>query len=107
MKKMSVVLVALGTIGCAVELGSPKSSEGGVAIIKNGAVVKVIYQGPSESVVKVTILDGDDQKVFEEKIYSNGKFIRPYNLSQLPQGDYKICVDDKNGKHMEKICSSD
>ncbi|HLZ16098.1 MAG TPA: hypothetical protein VKQ08_03625 [Cyclobacteriaceae bacterium] len=107
MKKMSVFLLALATVGCAVALGGPEFSESSVAILKNGAVIKVIYQGPVESVVKVTILNADNQKVFEEKINSNGKFVRPYNLSELPEGDYKFCVDDKNGKHMETICSTD
>jgi len=41
---------------------------------------------PVEAIVKVTILDAENREVFEEKITSNGKFIRPYNLSELPKG---------------------
>jgi len=107
MKKMSVIFFALAAVGCAVALGSPKFSESKVAILKNGEVFKVIYEGPRETLVKVTILNPDDQVIFSEKIISHGNFLRPYNFSKLPKGDYKICVDDQNGKHVEKLCSTE
>jgi len=108
MKKMNVILFAVAAMVCAVAFGGPNyGSESKVAVLKNGDVFKVIYQGPAESIVNVTILDADEQPVFKEKIISHGNFIRPYNLSQLPKGDYKICVDDQAGKRFEKLCSTD
>ena len=108
MKKMtSVVLLALATISCAAVFGNPKFSESSVAVIKNGAVFRVIYQGPVKSIVSVKILDAEGQEIFKEKIFSQGKLIRPYNLSQLPKGDYKLCVDEEGGKHLETLCNTD
>jgi|GEM_PF-1328981 hypothetical protein len=107
MKKMSVIFFALAAVGCAVAFGNPKFSQGKVAIVKNGEVFKVIYEGPAETLVKVTILGPDDQEIFSEKIISHKNFLRPYNFSQLPRGDYKICVDDQNGQHVEKICNTE
>jgi hypothetical protein len=107
MKKMSVIFFALTTVGCAVAFGSPKFSESKIAVVKSGEVVKVIYECPMEMLVKVTILSPESEVIFSEKILSHGNFLRPYNFSQLPQGDYRICVDDDNGRHVESICNTE
>jgi hypothetical protein len=107
MKKISVMFFALTTLGCAVAFGGPGFSESRVAVVKNGDVFKVIYQGSVESMVKITIFTADNQAIFSEKIVSSGKFVRPYNFSHLPKGDYKICVDDQNGQHVEKRCNTE
>ena len=108
MRKMSVIFFALAAVGCAVASGNPTSSErNGVVVVKTGEVFKVVYQMPQASTVKITILNDNDQEVFSEKIISTGKFIRPYNLSHLPKGNYKICVDDQNGRHVETQCNTE
>src|SRR5882724_6573826 len=104
MKKMCFIFLALATAGCAAAFGNSITK---VAVVRNGGVVKVIYKNPVASVVKVTILDAETNPLFTEKIISHGEFIRPYNLSQLPKGDYTICVDDQNGTHEEKICNTE
>ncbi|SRR5258706_10115152 len=107
MRKMNVILFALAAMGCVVVFGGPNyGSESKVAVLKNGDVFKVIYQGPAESIVKVTIFDADEQVIFTEKIISD-KFMRPYNFSQLPKGEYKICIDDPSGKHVENLSYTD
>jgi uncharacterized protein YaiI (UPF0178 family) len=30
-------------------------------------------------------------------------FVRPYNFSELPEGEYTIVLEDKNGKQVEKV----
>src|SRR5215467_12788974 len=99
MKKMKVIFLCLAMVGCVAVFGKPDFSESKVAVVKNGSVFKVIYQGSVETMVKVTILNSDNLPIFSEKIISRGSFLRPYNFSHLPKGDYKICVDDQNGKH--------
>jgi len=105
MKKTCLIFIALAAVSCAVALGN--TLENKVAVIRTGEVFKVIFKSPEESIVQVTILDTDRTPLFTEKIISRGEFIRPYNLSQLPKGDYKICIDDQNGEHIEKICSTE
>jgi hypothetical protein len=107
MKKMNVFVFVLAMVGCAAALGNSKFSESKIAVLKNGNVFKVIYQGPMESTVKVTIVSPDDQEIFTEKIISDGAFIRPYNFSKLPEGDYKICIDDQNGRQEKTLCHTE
>jgi len=106
MRKMCFIFIALAA-GCAVALGNSATLESKVAVVRNGEVFKVIFKSQEESTVKVTILDNDRTPIFTEKIFSHGEFVRPYNLSNLPQGDYKICIDDQNGEHVEKVCSTE
>ncbi len=104
MKKMCFIFVVIAAVGCTVTLGNSIAK---VAVVRNGGVFKVIYKNPVESTVKVTILDAEANPLFTEKIISHGEFIRPYNLSSLPKGDYKILIDDQNGQHEEKICNTE
>jgi flagellar hook assembly protein FlgD len=104
-KKMSFIFVFLVTLCCAVAIGGAKSAGNKVAIIKSGNGFKVIYAGKEESKVKVTIYDQEEHVVFAESIISNGGFIRPYNFSELPKGDYKVCVTDHLGEYSENVCN--
>jgi hypothetical protein len=53
--------------------------------------------------VQVSILDGKGQTVFNESITKTLSFSRPYNFNDQGQGDYKIVVEDKDGKIEKKI----
>ena len=94
-------------VGCVGVFGKPNFSWSRIEIVKKGEVFKVIYQGPAKATVNVSKLNADNLSVFSEKIVSPGSFIRPYNFSKLPKGDYKICVDDQNGVHVEKLCNTE
>jgi len=107
MKKMISILLALVTVGCVVSFGGTKGPESRLAVIKTGEIIKVIYDGPSSSMVKVTILDADGNEVFAEKVPSDEGFIRPYNFSQMPKADYTICVTDKAGELSETVSTRD
>ena len=41
--------------------------------------------------MKVTIFDKDNETVFSEEVKTRSGFVRPYNLSDLPEGDYYVC----------------
>ncbi len=103
MKKMIMILLALVTVGCVVSFGGTKGPESHMAVVKTGEIIKVIYESSVSSLVKVTISDQDGNEVFAEKVASNEGFIRPYNLSLLPKGDYKISLTDKDGEYSEKV----
>jgi hypothetical protein len=104
MRKMIVFVLMLVTVGYAMSFDGLHSDDN-LAVMRRGDVFKVVYSGQSDSPVKVAILDNQGAEVFSENIDASHGFIRPYNLAQLPQGDYKICVMDESGEHTEKICT--
>ena len=105
MKKIRLVFGALMLISSVVladgiENPSPFS---GVSIFKNGDVVRVLYKGDKPTKVNVVIFDEQNRIVFSEGVKKRSEFIRPYNLSNLPEGNYRIVVEDENGKHEESV----
>ena len=107
MKKTISILLALVTVGCGVSFGGTRDPESQMAVVKNGEIIRVIYKTTSSSQVKVTISDADGNEVFAEKVNSYEGFIRPYNFSQLPKGDYKISLTDQTGEHTKKVSTAD
>lgn len=75
----------------------------GVAVVNDGTTLKLYYKGTAEANVKVAILDANGKKVFSEVLKNVDGFIRPYNLSAIPAGEYTIEVADENSTHTEKV----
>jgi hypothetical protein len=67
------------------------------------SVFKVKYVSEQKGLVSVTILDNKNEIVFQEKIYSTGSFIRPYNFSNLTEGEYTIVMKDEQGEQRQTI----
>jgi hypothetical protein len=67
------------------------------------SVFKVRYVSEQKGTVVVSILDKKNAIVFQEEIYSNGSFIRPYNFSNLAEGEYTIVMKDENGEQRQTI----
>lgn len=66
-------------------------------------IYRVQYFSEQKATVTISILNSQNEVVFEEEISSNGSFIRPYNFSSQPEGDYTIILKDKNGEQREVI----
>jgi hypothetical protein len=66
--------------------------------------VQVAYYGKSPRVVRVSIYNEDNQAVFKESIKSITGIKKPYNLTELPYGEYqfKIRVNDEITVHNVK-----
>ena len=106
MKKSISILTLLliaGSISFVNAFDDPRSTSG---VLKQGSTVKVLYKASELSDVKIYILDEQDQIVYTEKIKNTDGFARPYNLSNLPQGNYKIKLLDNSGSHVEHISHS-
>jgi hypothetical protein len=105
MKKflLSLLAVAMIASGASATGNDDTKSPTGVAVLKSGSTFKVIYKGDKEGTVKVTIYDAASKTVFSETLRKVESFVRPYNFSSLPEGDYTIEVADQNGKQVEKI----
>jgi len=53
--------------------------------------------------VKVSIYNSSNVLVFTETINGVTSFKRPYNFSNLSQGEYTIVLEDKNGKQLQNV----
>ena len=107
MKKINLVLFILVT-GCyAVTHGSPLHANRKINVEQTGDVFHVTYKNPTQSAVKLAILDANGQEVFSEKVISKSGFTRPYNFSELPKGDYHIRITDNAEVYDELLCHRD
>lgn len=99
MKKISLLLsgIVLSVASFAVPASSLTVSS------KNEAVFNVSYQTSQTGTVRVSIVNNENQIVFSEVLKNIGSFTRPYNFSELKEGDYTIVVEGANGKQAEKI----
>ncbi|GHN01192.1 hypothetical protein WSM22_26810 [Cytophagales bacterium WSM2-2] len=79
--------------------------EPSVSVIAGSAshIFKVVYKSEATSKVSISIFDKNDEMVFTETINDLNEFIRPYNFSSLPEGEYTIEVKDNTGKKVEKV----
>lgn len=109
MKKIVSTFVVLMMISSVVLAGgienpSTKTSEN-TAIVETLTGVKVFYKSDKITKVRVTIYDEESKEVFSEEVKSRKGFIRPYNLDNLVEGDYRVVLEDENGTS-EKIISN-
>jgi hypothetical protein len=74
-----------------------------MAVLKNGATVKLFYKGTEQTNVKVLILNDLNKIVFSEKIKNTDGFVRPYNFSSLPDGNYSIQLIDNAGSQIKEV----
>jgi hypothetical protein len=104
MKKLVVmfgVLMIISRVAFAGEVTSPKATSTSVSM--KGEIVKIFYRSENSDKVKVTIYDATSKAVFSEEIKRKSSFIRPYNLENLPYGEYTVVLEDKNGRTEEKV----
>ncbi|MDQ2657871.1 MAG: T9SS type A sorting domain-containing protein, partial [Bacteroidota bacterium] len=78
----------------------------GISVIQKGAVVKLFYRGEQSGKVKVTIYNEKGAVVYKEVLEHTDQFMRPYNLSPLPAGDYVIELRDEQATRTQKITHS-
>lgn len=95
------VLMIISRVVFAGEVNAPKATRTSVSM--KGEIVKIFYRSENSDKVKVTIYDAASNVVFTEEIKRKSSFVRPYNLENLPYGEYTIVVEDKNGRTEEKV----
>jgi len=97
-----VVLIMFSSVVFARRLDNPGATPS-AAVVKIGTTFKLYYKGSQHADVKVSIRDASERLVFSEIIKDVDGFVRPYNFSSLPEGDYTMQISDKNGRQIEKI----
>lgn len=99
-----LIMISSVVLAGGIENPSTKTSEN-TAFVETLTGVKVYYKSDKVTKVKVTIYDEQNKEVFSEEVKSRNGFIRPYNLDNLKEGDYRVVLEDENGTS-EKIVSN-
>ena len=102
MKNTLSLLVVL-LVSSVAFANSPDIPKTNMAVLKNGSTIKLLYKGDKQSDVKVSIFNDANQMVFTEKIKNTNGFSRPYNFSELPEGNYSIRLVDNAGMMVERV----
>jgi len=74
-----------------------------IVAASEASVYNVYYKTSESGRVKISIYNNSKQLVFSEILSNVASFMRPYNFSNLKEGEYTVVVEDKNGKQAEKI----
>ena len=98
-----VLLTVLSTATFATEGVKKATRSSNIEVVKKGETIfNLIYKG-SPSLVSVTILNENGEKVFTEKINKLEGFSRPYNFEALPYGTYTFIVEDEFGSMNDDV----
>ena len=98
--KITLLVIACVLMSFAAMAASPSSLS---ITASSPKTFKIAYTNAEAGTVKVSIYDAANQLLFVEVLNNVASFVRPYNFSEMPEGEYTIVVNDKNGKHAEKI----
>ena len=98
--KLSVLVFAFIVSTASAFADAPTSL---TVVPATSQVYKVYYKTKEAGKVKVSIINSSNQLVFSEVMSNVASFVRPYNFSELPEGEYTIVLEDKNGKQVEKV----
>lgn len=106
MKKTLLFFVMLSMVVSNVVAGgsddNPTASDR-MAVLRSGSTFKVFYKGGSINNVTVNIYDSRGEKVLSDHVGKLENFMRPYNFSALPEGQYSIELIDNSGKLVESV----
>jgi hypothetical protein len=94
--------MVVSSVVFARRLDNPGASSS-ATVVKIGSTFKLYYKGAEQADVKISILNGRNNVVFSETLKKVEGFVRPYNFSKLPEGEYTIQISDKFGRQIEKI----
>ena len=97
-----VLLVAIGSAALAMPAENPAPASG-VGIMKKGKTFHVFYKAAKLSDVKIFIRNERNDLVFTETIRKTDGFVRPYNFTQLEDGEYTVEVIDCTHRQVQKI----
>lgn len=105
MKKIAALVLAaivIGQLNANASNVDPKTPLG-MSVVKAGNICKLFYRGEQAGDVRVYIYNERGRIVFSELIRKTDNFMRPYNFSTLPEGDYTIVLNDGQTKRIEKV----
>jgi hypothetical protein len=99
MKTLSSIIIIL----CTVAFTSFGATKLTVKEASKANVFNIAYQSTEKGRVEVSILNHKNEIIHSEIISNLSSFVRPYNFSSLPEGEYTIAINDENGTHTQKV----
>lgn len=75
----------------------------GVTFITKDDIIEVLYSSSELGNTKIEIRNAAGQVVFSEIVRTRNGFSRPYNLSGLPPGVYKVIVSNERESGSEAV----
>ena len=109
MKRIALLLSALViTVGSFASNGDKKveikdESQAKVAIMQGRDVMKLVYLSDSEDKVNVSLYTAKGQKLLSTNIKNTDGFIKPFNFTQLEEGEYTFEITDNSGTIVENV----
>ncbi|UII27345.1 hypothetical protein LVD15_02640 [Fulvivirga maritima] len=94
MKLIAALLIVSSTAFASTELDKSKVN---ISLSSDKEVYTLSYKGGDSKKVYVEIISSEGKTIFSEYIKVDGAFNRPYNLSELPAGEYTLKLRDRNG----------
>ncbi len=101
--KSKISVLAFAFLMSAVAAFADAPSSLAVVPVTSQGIYKVYYKAAEASRVRVSIYGERNELVFTEVLNNVSSFIRPYNFSELAEGQYTIVLEDKNGQQVEKV----
>ncbi|MEO1049244.1 MAG: hypothetical protein AAFX87_01370 [Bacteroidota bacterium] len=108
MNKMRNTLVALLIVigsTAAVSAGDASGNKFGLKVLstKSSSIYKVIFKGPSEENIKIKLFDEKEQTLYTKTFKHADGFIQPFDLANLPNGEYTFKVTTGGETYEEVI----
>jgi hypothetical protein len=98
--KINALIIACVMMSFAAVAATPVSM---TVTATSANVFKISYRAEVAENVKISIYDNNNQLVFVEVLSNVASFVRPYNFTEMSEGQYTIVVANKNGKQAEKV----
>jgi hypothetical protein len=74
-----------------------------VAVVNNApSKYKVVYLDETKETIQVILRNANGEVLHKDRIQNDGGFAQPYDLSDLPDGDYKFEIKKEDGTTIEK-----
>ena len=102
MKRNFLMTVASMLVAVGAYAGTPGTTAK-VAVVQQGATLKLYYKGTTPCSVRVSIAGENGDVIYAETIKDVEGFVRPYNVSDVDNGEYTVTVTDKNTTYTEKV----
>jgi len=100
--KSKIILALAGVIISAASFAASVSSLT-ITPASKESVFNVHYKSNQVGTVKVSILDSNNAVVYFEVLNNVGSFVRPYNFTELTEGEYTVVVEGNGVKQAEKV----
>jgi hypothetical protein len=105
MKKTFLIFGALLLLSSVVLAGGIDNPvvPSNMAIVKTSTGARIFYTTEKNSEVHVRIYNADEREVLSDVIKSKASFSRLYNLINLPEGEYRVVMEDESGIREERF----